>query len=221
MTRRGCVFQIKGRILILSPQVHGAIALFPVWEVTSNTGDQQGLIAKTMGQWELPNEAHDFAESPFDNEEEETEEEEGTLLEDKSAPSLCGVLPPPPPLKKLPSYLGESLHPTTNTICTQDVVWTWRRNSYINCNFKWADSRRSNSVSPCLCCGVITLFIIHCSHNFRFNICMQAMYLLARVFPFFNQPDSAAFASFPPGSRLLYCPSSICAEIRNANAITL
>ena len=94
MTRRGCVFQIKGRILILSPQVHGAIALFPVWEVTSNTGDQQGLIAKTMGQWELPNEAHDFAESPFDNEEEETEEEEGTLLEDKSAPSLCGVLPP-------------------------------------------------------------------------------------------------------------------------------
>ena len=119
----------------------------------------------------MPNEAHDFAESPFDNEEEETEEEEEGTLEDKSAPSLCGVLPPPPPLKKLPSYLGESLHPTTNTICTQDVVWTWRRNSYINCNFKWADSRRSNSVSPCLCCGVITLFIIHCSHNFRFNIC--------------------------------------------------
>ena len=85
--------------------------------------------------------------------------------------TLRCVAPPPPPLKKLPSYLGESLHPTTNTICTQDVVWTWRRNSYINCNFKWADSRRSNSVSPCLCCGVITLFIIHCSHNFRFNIC--------------------------------------------------
>ena len=59
------------------------------------SNNQQGLIAKTMGQRELATTG--FAKSPFNNEEEETEgeeEEKEHFTQDKSALSLCGVLPP-------------------------------------------------------------------------------------------------------------------------------
>ena len=80
----------------MSPQVLGAFALFPL----PRSNKQQGLIAKTMGQGELANEANErrardwlHAESPFNNEEEETEEELYSKTNRSRHSAVCCVAP--------------------------------------------------------------------------------------------------------------------------------
>ena len=118
---------------------------------------QQRLIAKTMGQRELANEAgNKRLTSPSHlsttrKKKQKREEEEGTLLEDKSALSLCGVLPHLLLLRlkkgSLPIWRNHSVPPPTH--------FAWKT------SIAWAKGRGSTAMVTVMPSGYVVVFLLH------------------------------------------------------------